>query len=85
MQSYRAQRTRRGSLDFLKRGTTRKRSAASLESRQPSGRLIEASEVAHAIAYLLDSRSSSTTGEVLHVDAGLTRLRVPTGTQRAPR
>jgi NAD(P)-dependent dehydrogenase (short-subunit alcohol dehydrogenase family) len=50
---------------------------ASLESRQPSGRLIEAREVAHAIAYLLDSRSSSTTGEVLHVDAGLTRLRVP--------
>ena len=30
-------------------------------------------------------RSSSTTGEVLHVDAGLARLQVPTGTQRAPR
>ena len=55
---------------------------ASLESRQPSGRLIEAREVAHAIAYLLDSRSSSTTGEVLHVDAGLTRLRLPGATQR---
>lgn len=50
---------------------------ASLEARQPSGRLIEAREVAHAIAYLLDSRAGSTTGEVLHVDAGLTRLRVP--------
>ncbi|MFC0680106.1 SDR family NAD(P)-dependent oxidoreductase [Lysobacter korlensis] len=56
---------------------------ASLESRQPSGRLIEPREVAHAIAYLLDSRSSSTTGEVLHVDAGLTRLRVPPA-QRVP-
>lgn len=48
-----------------------------LEARQPIGRLVSADEVAHAIAYLADPRSGSTTGTILAVDGGMASLRIP--------
>lgn len=50
---------------------------AQLESRQPTGRLVSAQEVAHAIVHLADPRSASTTGTVLAVDGGMHGLRLP--------
>lgn len=52
---------------------------AKLARRQPSGRLVSPDEVAQAIAFLVDPLSGSITGEVLHVDSGLTALRLPVG------
>jgi NAD(P)-dependent dehydrogenase (short-subunit alcohol dehydrogenase family) len=50
--------------------------SANLIARQPMKRLISADEIAHAIAYLAHPLSSSTTGTVLPVDAGMHSLRV---------
>jgi 2-keto-3-deoxy-L-fuconate dehydrogenase len=50
---------------------------AALEARQPTGRLVTAAEVAHAIAYLASPLSGSTTGTVLAVDGGMHGLRLP--------
>lgn len=50
---------------------------ARLEARQPIGRLVSADEVAHAIVYLADARSGSTTGTILAVDGGMASLRLP--------
>jgi len=47
-----------------------------LEARQATRRLVQPEEVARAIAYLADPAASSTTGTVLDVDGGVTRLRV---------
>lgn len=52
---------------------------AALQARQPTGRLVSAQEVAHAICYLASPRSSSTTGTVLGVDGGLHGLRLRPG------
>lgn len=52
------------------------RERAALEARQPTGRLVTAEEVAHAIAYLASPRSASTTGTVLGVDGGMYGLRL---------
>ena len=49
---------------------------AALAARQPLGRLVEAPEVARAIAYLASPLSGSTTGTALDVDGGLSSLRV---------
>lgn len=46
-----------------------------LEARQPSGRLVTADEVAHAIVHLASPRASATTGTVLNVDGGMFGLR----------
>ncbi len=51
--------------------------AAALRDRQPIGRLVTATEVAAAIAYLASPLSASTTGTVLAVDGGMDRLRLP--------
>jgi Dehydrogenases with different specificities (related to short-chain alcohol dehydrogenases) len=48
---------------------------AALEARQPTGRLVSASEVAGAIAYLASPLSGSTTGTALAVDGGMQGLR----------
>ncbi len=48
---------------------------AALESRQPSGRLVQPSEVAEAVAYLASPSSGSTNGVVLAVDGGMYSLR----------
>ncbi|GAB6900714.1 SDR family NAD(P)-dependent oxidoreductase [Kineosporia succinea] len=50
---------------------------ARLTARQPTGRLVSADEVAHAIVHLADPRSGSTTGTVLAVDGGMHTLRRP--------
>jgi 2-keto-3-deoxy-L-fuconate dehydrogenase len=50
--------------------------SAALKARQPMKRLITPQEVAHAIAYLAHPLSTSTTGTVLSVDAGMHSLRV---------
>lgn len=50
---------------------------ASLEARQPMGRLVDPREVASAIAYLASPRQASTTGTILGVDGGLQGLRLP--------
>ena len=50
---------------------------AALEARQPLGRLVNAQEVASAIAYLASPRQASTTGTILAVDGGLQGLRLP--------
>ena len=49
---------------------------AALEARQPTGRLVSADDVAHAIAYLASPSSGSTTGTALPVDGGMQGLRV---------
>jgi NAD(P)-dependent dehydrogenase (short-subunit alcohol dehydrogenase family) len=51
--------------------------AAALRGRQPTGRLVTAAEVAHAIAYLASPLASATTGTLLAVDGGLTGVRLP--------
>lgn len=46
-----------------------------LAQRNPLGRLVDPREVADAILHLASPRSGSTTGVILDVDGGLTRLR----------
>lgn len=50
---------------------------ASLEARQPMGRLVSAEEVASAICYLASPLQGSTTGTALAVDGGMQALRIP--------
>ncbi|WP_425843587.1 SDR family NAD(P)-dependent oxidoreductase [Agrococcus sp. TSP3-2-1] len=47
-----------------------------LEARQPHGRLVSPSEIAHAVAYLASPRAGSTTGVSLAVDGGMQALRL---------
>jgi NAD(P)-dependent dehydrogenase (short-subunit alcohol dehydrogenase family) len=49
---------------------------AALKARQPSGRLVSAEEIAHAIAYLASPLAGATTGIVLAVDGGMHGLRL---------
>jgi NAD(P)-dependent dehydrogenase (short-subunit alcohol dehydrogenase family) len=49
---------------------------AALEARQPHGRLVAATEVAGAVAYLASPRSGSTTGTSIAVDGGMQELRL---------
>lgn len=49
---------------------------AALEARQPHGRLVDAGEVADAVAYLASPRSRSTTGTSIAVDGGMQELRL---------
>jgi NAD(P)-dependent dehydrogenase (short-subunit alcohol dehydrogenase family) len=49
---------------------------AALNARQPHGRLVEAAEVADAVAYLASPRSGSTTGTSIAVDGGMQNLRL---------
>ena len=59
---------------------------AALEARQPSGRLVSASEVAAAIAYLASPLASATTGTALAVDGGMDGLRLrPENSERGSR
>ena len=51
--------------------------AAALRGRQPTGRLVTAAEIAHAIAYLASPLASATTGALLAVDGGMTGIRLP--------
>ncbi|MDT0471489.1 SDR family oxidoreductase [Streptomyces sp. DSM 41014] len=51
---------------------------AALDARQPHGRLVEAAEVADAVAYLASPRAGSTTGTVVEVDGGMSGLRLRT-------
>lgn len=47
-----------------------------LNARQPHGRLVQADEVADAVAYLASPRAGSTTGTSLAVDGGMHGLRL---------
>ncbi|MER7002011.1 SDR family oxidoreductase [Dactylosporangium sp. NPDC000555] len=49
---------------------------SALNARQPTGRLVSAEEVAHAIAYLASPLAGATTGTVLSVDGGMHGLRL---------
>jgi NAD(P)-dependent dehydrogenase (short-subunit alcohol dehydrogenase family) len=49
---------------------------ASLEARQPHGRLVSPDEVAGAVAYLASPLSGSTTGTSVAVDGGMQELRL---------
>ncbi|MEK0097925.1 SDR family oxidoreductase [Streptomyces sp. A475] len=49
---------------------------AALASRQPTGRLVTAAEVAGAVAYLASPLSGATTGTALAVDGGMQGLRL---------
>ncbi|MBT1622847.1 SDR family oxidoreductase [Curtobacterium flaccumfaciens pv. oortii] len=49
---------------------------AALEARQPHGRLVQAEEVAEAVAYLTSPLARSTTGVDLAVDGGMQALRL---------
>lgn len=50
---------------------------AALEARQPTGRLVSAEQVAHAIRYLSSPVAVAGTGTALAVDAGMSGIRVP--------
>lgn len=54
---------------------------ASLESRQPTGRMVDPLEVAYAVAYLLNPVCASVTGSFVVVDGGMASLK--TARQRA--
>jgi 2-keto-3-deoxy-L-fuconate dehydrogenase len=47
------------------------------EARQPTGRMVDAEEVAAAVAYLASPSAHSTVGTVLVIDGGLATLRLP--------
>jgi len=64
---------------LLDQAATPEQERSALEARQPSGRLVTADEVAHAIAYLASPLAGATTGTTLAVDGGLTGLRLPAG------
>lgn len=49
---------------------------AALDARQATGRMVTPEEVAQAILFLAHPAARSTTGSILEVDGGLTRLRV---------
>ncbi|MFF0721541.1 SDR family NAD(P)-dependent oxidoreductase [Micromonospora sp. NPDC003816] len=49
---------------------------AALRARQPTGRLVAATEVAAAVAYLAGPSAGATTGTVLAVDGGMHSLRL---------
>ncbi len=49
---------------------------ASLEARQPTGRLVTSAEVAAAVLYLGGRAAGSTTGTALPVDGGMSGLRL---------
>ncbi len=49
---------------------------AALNARQPHGRLVAASEVADAVAYLASPRAGSTTGTSIAIDGGMQELRL---------
>ncbi|GAA0417319.1 short-chain dehydrogenase [Acrocarpospora corrugata] len=49
---------------------------AALNARQPMGRLVNAEEIAHAIAYLASPLAAATTGTSLAVDGGMQGLRL---------
>lgn len=49
---------------------------AALNARQPHGRLVMASEIADAVAYLASPLSGSTTGTSIAVDGGMQDLRL---------
>lgn len=48
---------------------------AALDARQATGRMVTPEEVAHAVLFLADPRSTSTTGTALEVDGGVTHVR----------
>ncbi|RCW45815.1 NAD(P)-dependent dehydrogenase (short-subunit alcohol dehydrogenase family) [Halopolyspora algeriensis] len=50
---------------------------AALEARQPTGRLVGADQVAHAICHLASPAALASTGTALPVDAGMSGLRLP--------
>ncbi len=50
--------------------------AQALRRRQPLGRLVSATEVAQAVAWLASPQAASTTGAILRVDGGMTSLRL---------
>lgn len=47
------------------------------EARQPTGRMIEADEVAAAVAFLASPASRSTVGTTLVIDGGMATIRLP--------
>lgn len=49
---------------------------AALSARQPTGRLVDADEVAAAVAYLASPAAASVTGTALAVDGGMAGLRL---------
>ncbi|MBZ6136366.1 SDR family oxidoreductase [Streptomyces olivaceus] len=48
---------------------------ATYAARQPTGRMVEAAEIAHAVLFLADPLNRSTTGTVVAVDGGISDLR----------
>jgi NAD(P)-dependent dehydrogenase (short-subunit alcohol dehydrogenase family) len=50
---------------------------ARLSNRQPTGRLVEAEDVAQSIVYLASPRSGAVTGTSLSVDGGMAGVQLP--------
>ncbi len=57
---------------------------AALKARQPTGRLVTAEQVAHAVCYLASPLAGATTGTVLQVDGGSHSLVLPPLATPAP-
>jgi 2-keto-3-deoxy-L-fuconate dehydrogenase len=49
---------------------------AALEARQPHGRLVQASEIAAAVSFLVSEEAGSVTGAAIPVDGGMAALRL---------
>jgi NAD(P)-dependent dehydrogenase (short-subunit alcohol dehydrogenase family) len=60
---------------FLQNSPDPQKQKQEIIAMQPMERLITAEEIAHAICYLASPISISTTGTILNVDGGVSRLR----------
>lgn len=62
--------------EIINRAEDSKALRASLEARQPTGRMVDPKEIGHAVLYLASPISRSTTGTTIEVDGGMGTVRL---------